>query len=131
MNNDNQSDVARLRGDNDVLRLRLQAARADAEILRTAIRRLAEQDATLSVCDGAVTVTMDATPSRASAGSENTHMATARLSAANTWLQEEIKRLRLTDGEREAVCQACDEGRWYPNDYHYIHTLRGLLERMK
>jgi hypothetical protein len=30
-------------------------------------------------------------------------MATARLSAANTWLQEEIKRLRLTDEEWEAV----------------------------
>ena len=29
--------------------------------LREAIRRLAEQDATLSVCDGNVTVTMDAT----------------------------------------------------------------------
>jgi hypothetical protein len=29
--------------------------------LETAIRRLAEQDATLSVCEGAVTVTMDAT----------------------------------------------------------------------
>jgi len=29
--------------------------------LRLAIRRLAEQDATMSVCDGAVTVTMDAT----------------------------------------------------------------------
>ena len=61
MNNDNQSDVARLRGDNDVLRLRLQAAHAEAEILRTTIRHLADQDATLSVCDGAVTVTMDAT----------------------------------------------------------------------
>jgi hypothetical protein len=29
--------------------------------LRLAIRRLAEHDATLSVCDGAVTVTLDAT----------------------------------------------------------------------
>jgi hypothetical protein len=44
-----------------------------------------------------------AEPSPASAGSHNTHMATARLSAANTWLQEEIKRLRLTDEEREAM----------------------------
>jgi hypothetical protein len=44
-----------------------------------------------------------AEPSPASAGSQNTHMATARLSAANTWLQEEIKRLRLTDEEWEAV----------------------------
>jgi len=37
----------------EILRLRV------AE-LEQAIRRLAEQDATLSVCDGAVTVTMDA-----------------------------------------------------------------------
>ena len=36
-------------------------ALAEIERLRTAIRRLAEQDATLSVCDGNVTVTMDAT----------------------------------------------------------------------
>jgi hypothetical protein len=34
---------------------------AEIASLRTAIRRLAEQDATLSVCDGNVTVTMDAT----------------------------------------------------------------------
>jgi hypothetical protein len=36
-------------------------AAAEIERLRTAIRRIAEQDATLSVCDGNVTVTMDAT----------------------------------------------------------------------
>jgi hypothetical protein len=36
----------------------------------------------------------------------------------------------LTDAEREAVTQACDEGRWYPADYHHIHTLRGLLKRL-
>jgi len=35
--------------------------RAENKRLKEAIRRLAEQDATLSVCDGAVTVTMDAT----------------------------------------------------------------------
>jgi len=34
-------------------------ARAESERLKEAIRRLAEQDATLSVCDGAVTVTLD------------------------------------------------------------------------
>ena len=33
----------------------------EIERLRLAIRRLAEQDATLSVCEGNVTVTMDAT----------------------------------------------------------------------
>jgi hypothetical protein len=50
-----------LRGDNEVLRLRLQAAHAEIELLRTAIRRIADQDATLTVCGGNVTVTMDAT----------------------------------------------------------------------
>jgi hypothetical protein len=35
----------------------------------------------------------------------------------------------LTDEEREAIREACDEGRWYPKDFHRIHTLRGLLER--
>jgi len=34
--------------------------RAENDRLKTAIRRLAEQDATLSVCDGNVTVQMDA-----------------------------------------------------------------------
>ena len=38
-----------------------QSLRAENKRLRLAIRRLAEQDATLSVCDGNVTVTMDAT----------------------------------------------------------------------
>ena len=36
----------------------------------------------------------------------------------------------LTDEERKAIEQACDEGRWFPRDYHYIHTLRALLERL-
>jgi hypothetical protein len=35
--------------------------RAENERLKEAIRRLAEQDATLSVCDGNVTVTMEGT----------------------------------------------------------------------
>jgi hypothetical protein len=35
-------------------------AAAEIESLRLAIRRLADQDATLSSCDGAVTVIMDA-----------------------------------------------------------------------
>lgn len=38
----------------------IQDQRAEIERLREAIRRLADQDATLSVCDGNVTVTMDA-----------------------------------------------------------------------
>jgi hypothetical protein len=39
----------------------MQDQRAEIERLREAIRRLADQDATLSVCDGNVTVEMDAT----------------------------------------------------------------------
>ena len=44
--------------------------------------------------------------SAGSRGSQNTDMATARLSAANTWLQEEIKRLRLTATERGSLGRA-------------------------
>jgi hypothetical protein len=39
----------------------MQDQRAEIARLREAIRRLADQDATLSVCDGGVTVTMDGT----------------------------------------------------------------------
>lgn len=39
----------------------VESLRAEIARLRLAIRRLADQDATLSVCDGNVTVTMDAT----------------------------------------------------------------------
>jgi hypothetical protein len=45
-------------------------------------------------------------------------------------LEEQVASLRLTDEERAAILQACDEGRWYPKDYHYIHTLRSLLSRL-
>jgi hypothetical protein len=43
----------------------------------------------------------------------------------------EIESLRLTEVEREAIKEACDEGRWYPKDYHHIHAMRALLERTK
>jgi hypothetical protein len=71
-----------------------------------------------------------AEPSLASAGSHNTHMATARLSAANTWLQEEIKRLRLTDAEREAIAWAAQMA---GNNVYFkeCDTLRALLARLK
>lgn len=39
----------------------MDEAAAEIERLSEAIRRLADQDAALSVCDGRVTVTMDAT----------------------------------------------------------------------
>jgi hypothetical protein len=56
-------------GDAEVMRLRLQSAHAEIERLHSAIRRLAEQDATLSVQGGNVTVTMDATLTTAERGS--------------------------------------------------------------
>jgi hypothetical protein len=57
-------------------------------------------------------------------------MATAKLSAANTWLQEEIKRLRLTDAEREAIRFAAV---FYSQGGRAADaaTLRNLLERSK
>jgi hypothetical protein len=39
----------------------IERLQAEIELLREAIRRLAEQDATLSVCEGAVTVQVEAT----------------------------------------------------------------------
>jgi len=72
-------------------------------------------------------------PSPASAGSQNTHMATARLSAANTWLQDEIRRLRLTAEEREAIlAMACHcDTRCGPEWVKFSATLRSLLERTR
>jgi hypothetical protein len=78
-------------------------------------------------------------PSLASAGSQNTHMATARLAAANTWLQEEIKRLRLTDAELDAIRWAADTlcVGWddlKPDDKHRSRkaadTLRWMVARL-
>jgi hypothetical protein len=90
-----------LRGDYEVLRLRLQAAHAEIERLHTAIRRLADQDATFSVIGGNMIVDVDA---------------------------------KLTDAEREAICQAV--GAYDANDddeecAKIAATLRGLLERLK
>jgi hypothetical protein len=50
----------RYRGSGTRMEKVLKEAAAEIERLREAIRRLAEQDATLSVCDGNVTVTQDA-----------------------------------------------------------------------
>jgi hypothetical protein len=61
---------------------------------------------------------------------DNTHMATAKLAAANTWLQEEIKRLRLTDAEREAV-EWAEELAGNCEEFDRVDTLRNLLERTK
>ena len=83
------------------LHLLMEKAADEIEQLRLAIRRLAEQDATLSLLckrDGScvVTVTMDAT---------------------------------LTDEEREAVTVACgDSSQW---GRPHVATLMRLLERTK
>jgi hypothetical protein len=73
----------------------------------------------------------------ASARSHNTHMATARLSAANTWLQEEIKRLRLTDAERTALRKVLRRVREdyfagrFADSVQVAAVIDGLLERTK
>ncbi len=69
--------------------------------------------------------------SAASVGSQGTHI--ERLNAANTWLQEEIKRLRLTDEEREAVAVAIAECESMPVTRSRVaaDTLRSVLERLK
>ena len=59
-----------------------------------------------------------------------THMATARLAAANTWLQEEIKRLSLTDEEREAIEWCLEMAHAAPECDEEIATLRALLKRL-
>jgi hypothetical protein len=66
-------------------------------------------------------------------GSHNTHMAMARMSAANTWLLEEIKRLRLTDEERGAIrfFSNIDGPHNVPVANKRAATLRSLLERLK
>jgi hypothetical protein len=92
----------------------------------------AERDSDHVAGTGDTLTDADREPSLASAGSHDTHMATARLSAANTWLQEEIKRLRLTDAEREAIawCVGMAETTATECDEE-LAALRGLLERTK
>jgi len=91
-----QPVMAIVNSDEAALRIIVRQQRSEIERLKDAIRRIADQNATLSACNGSVTVTMDAA---------------------------------LTDAEREAIREACDEGRWYPKDYRHIHTLLGLLDR--
>ena len=81
----------------------MQDQRAEIARLREAIRRLADQDATLSVCDGGVTVTMDAT------------------------LTDE-EREAIEEAMRQVVESDCIAT---PHALEVIGTLRGLLERMK
>ena len=55
-----RDDPEDLRDEPESAALLMAEAALQISVLRVAIRRLAEQDATLSVCDGAVTVIMDA-----------------------------------------------------------------------
>ena len=52
--------LAAVKADAPIQRALVVSAAAEIERLRFAIRRIAEQDATLSVCEGDVTVEMDA-----------------------------------------------------------------------
>ena len=85
----------------------VQWAIHEIDSLRKAIRRLAEQDATLSVCDGAVTVTMDASLTDA----EREAMETAIYLCGAT--------AGLADEQGNATAWAATAA-----------TLRGLLERL-
>ena len=121
--------IEQLRGDAEVARLRLDAAHAEierlrqsdrlqpikieVEQLRLAIRRLADQDATLSVCDGSVTVTMDATPDTHTTPTEGSVQA----------------QCPITVEEREAIEVAAAA---YSEDHgeRFATILRSLLERL-
>jgi len=79
---------------------------AEIERLRLAIRRLAEQDATLSVCDGAVTVQVEATLTKEE--------------------REAVERgIGSLDGVEDLSADAT------AMEAKAVATLRGLLERTK
>jgi hypothetical protein len=106
--------------------LMLKAAE-EIEWLREAIRRLADQDATLSVCDGNVTVTMDATLTDAEREAVVEALATVLPgNIAPLYLQPQPT---LSAAEREAVEQAADF--IDAKSYASADTLRGLLARLK
>ena len=85
----------------------LTVAQAEIARLREAIRRLADQDATLSVCEGNVTVTVDATLTDAEREA---------VERAANWMVQ----LAKDRGEIHSAGYFVDDAA----------TLRGLLERM-
>jgi len=137
---DAADEIERLRGDAAVTRLRLDAAHAEierlrqsdrlqpikieVEQLRLAIRRLADQDATLSVCDGSVTVTMDATPDTHTTPTEGSVQAQCPITAEEraaieramdgyiAWMEDNVA---LDTPEVQAV----------------LYRLRGILGRLQ
>lgn len=102
-------------------------AAAEIASLRLAIRRLADQDATLSVCKGGVTVEMDATPEILDQFSQQ----------GGQLVPFDPPMLRLTDEERLAVSAAVATAQeavdkkllGWENDAATASTLRDLLER--
>jgi hypothetical protein len=77
-----------------VLALEIATLRAENERLRLAIRRLAEQDATLSVQGGNVTVTMDATLTEQEREAVVTAMAFLREEADDPGVAQDAAALR-------------------------------------
>jgi hypothetical protein len=97
-------EIERLRGDAEVSRLRLAAAHAEIERLRLAIRRLADQDATLSVQGGSVIVDIEC---------------------------QDLLQKNLTAEERVAIGFFADIHADDDPPHEYADTLRLLLERLK
>jgi len=116
----------------------MDEAADEIENLRTAIRRLADQDATLSVCDGNVTVTMDGTLT----DEYRTALAGCVAEKAADWkaacesaeaASKEFTRLKLTRYERHCIERVrdtyADEDDVECNEIAAV--IDGLLERTK
>jgi hypothetical protein len=109
------TEIDRMRLELSVQKACTVAGREEIARLREAIRRLADQDATLSVQDGSVTVTMDATLTDATCP----HV-------RGTVTQHCSLNFTLTDAERAALTWFAHYG--LPE--HRAATLRSLLERL-
>ena len=107
---DARAEIASLLAAGDRLESQLCEAAKERDSLRLAIRRLAEQDATLSVCDGNVTVTMDATLTDAE------REAVERLCEATNE--------SIADDKRAGGCH-------WQDDAAAVAVVRSLLERLK
>jgi hypothetical protein len=94
---DARAEITSMLDAGDRLESQLCEAAKERDSLRLAIRRLAEQDATLSVCEGKVTVTMDATLTDAE------REALEWLTAGESPFAEEESRLRVLRGLLERL----------------------------
>jgi hypothetical protein len=102
--------LAAVKADAPIQRALVVSAAAEIERLRFAIRRIAEQDATLSVCEGEVTVTVDGTLTDAEREAVDEAADTSDVAA------------EFYSGKDHARADAAAK---------HAATLRGLLERMK